>query len=121
MPDAKHHYWAKRIFDRVVDWWRTGPAALAAAVPVATPYVYFYDLTVLGVSAAFLVRCALTAGFISGEVPGLAIIMGLLLIMPLVSMPVGLLAAAILAVLIVRLSLLDKPRLGLSSAQLLRE
>jgi hypothetical protein len=47
--------------------------------------------------------------------------MGLLLIMPFLSMPVGLLVAAILAVLIVRRSLLDKPRLGLSSAQLLRE
>lgn len=96
-------------------------AALAAAVPVATPYVYFYDLTALGVSVAFLVRCAVTDGFISGEVPGLAIIMSLLLIMPFLSMPVGLLVAAILAVLIVRRSLLHKSRLGLSSAQVLRE
>jgi arabinofuranan 3-O-arabinosyltransferase len=96
-------------------------SALAAAVPLATPYVYLYDLTVLGVSAAFLLRCALTAGFIPGEIPGLAIIMGLLLIMPVLHMPVGLLIAAILAVLIVRRSFLHKPQLGLSSAQLLCE
>jgi hypothetical protein len=96
-------------------------SALAAAVPLATPYVYLYDLTVLGVAVAFLLRCALTAGFIPGEVPGLAVIMGLLLIMPFLSMPVGLLIAGVLAVLIVRRSLLHKPRLGLSSVQLIRE
>jgi len=96
-------------------------SALAAAVPLATPYGYLYDLTVLAVSAAFLLRCALTAGFIPGEVPGLTIIMGLLLIMPFLSMPVGLLIAGILAVLIVRRSLLHKPRLGFSSVQLVRE
>ena len=59
-------------------WWNTRipfelkAAAAAVAVPLATPYVYLYDLTVLGVSVAFLLRCALATGFMPGEVIGLA-------------------------------------------------
>ena len=77
-------------------------SALAVSVPLVTPYVYLYDLTVMGVSAAFLIRCALATGFLAGEFLGLTVVMLLFLIMPFLNAPVGLVTSAILALLIVR-------------------
>lgn len=108
-------------------WWNTRipfelkAAAAAVAVPLATPYVYLYDLTVLGVSVAFLLRCALATGFMPGEVIGLASITALFLIMPFLGMPIGLIAAVTLALLIARRALVQKVDLGLTSPQLLRK
>jgi arabinofuranan 3-O-arabinosyltransferase len=95
-------WWNKRIH------FELKASALAVAVPLATPYVYLYDLTVLGVSAAFLIRSALATGFIRGEILGLAVIMVLFLIMPFLNVPVGLITSAILALLIVRRVILNK-------------
>jgi hypothetical protein len=95
-------WWNKRIHSDLK------ASALAVAVPLATPYVYLYDLTVLGISAAFLLRCALATGFIPGEVLGLAAITMLFLIMPFLNVPVGLITSAILALLIVRRVVLNK-------------
>jgi arabinofuranan 3-O-arabinosyltransferase len=72
-------------------------STLAVAAPLATPYVYLYDLTVLGVSAAFLIRCALATGFIPGEVLGPAVVVVLFVIMPFLNVPMGLITSAILA------------------------
>ena len=44
----------------------------AAAVLLATPYVYLYDLTALAVSAGFLIRYALATGFMPAKAIGLA-------------------------------------------------
>lgn len=96
-------------------------AAAAAAVPLATPYVYLYDLTVLAVSAAFLVRRALATGFMQGEAIGLAAVTALFLIMPFLGVPVGLMTAAILALLIARRVFLHETRLRSTSAQPLLE
>lgn len=77
-------------------------AAAAACVPLATPYVYLYDLSVLGVAGAFFLRHVLATGFRSGEIAGLAVITALLLIMPFLDVPVGLIVTLILASLIAR-------------------
>ena len=45
-------------------------AALAAGALLATPYVYMYDLVVLAVAVAFLLRFALTRGFAASEIAG---------------------------------------------------
>jgi arabinofuranan 3-O-arabinosyltransferase len=95
-------WWNKRI------QFELKASALAVAAPLATPYVYLYDLTVLGVSAAFLIRCALATGFIAGEVLGLAVILVLFFAMPFLNVPVGLITSAILALLIIRRVVLNK-------------
>jgi hypothetical protein len=84
-------------------------AAVAIGVLLATPYVYLYDLIVLGVAAAFLIRCALTSGFIAGEAFCLGLIAALFLIMPFVGVPVGLMAAATMALMIVRRAVVMQP------------
>ena len=77
-------------------------AALATGVLLATPYVYLYDLTILAVSGAFLVRLAIKTGFPPGEALGLVLITALVLVLPFLGMPPGLPAAAITALLIAR-------------------
>ncbi len=72
-------------------------AALAAGTLVATPYVYMYDLVVLAVAVAFLIRFALERGFFASEVVGLAAAGALILSYPYVKTQVGL--AAVLIVL----------------------
>jgi arabinofuranan 3-O-arabinosyltransferase len=81
-------------------------AAAAAGVLLATPYVYLYDLAVLAVAAGFLLRAALNDGFAPHEAAGLAIGAVLMVFMPFFGVPVGLMAAAIITVLIARRILL---------------
>jgi arabinofuranan 3-O-arabinosyltransferase len=66
---------------------------------LATPYLYVYDLVVLTVAAAFLVRYALIRGF--SLIDGTALIGSglLILIYPYVKTQVGLTAALILLAL----------------------
>jgi arabinofuranan 3-O-arabinosyltransferase len=77
-------------------------AALGVGVLLATPYVYLYDLAILAVSGAFLIRLAIKTGFLAGEALGLALITGFVLVLPFVGVPPGLPAAAITALLIAR-------------------
>ena len=74
--------------------------ALATLALLATPYLYIYDLTVLAIGVAFLLRYALTRGMIAAEAAGLAAVSALLLIYPYVKMQVGLAAALIVAALV---------------------
>jgi arabinofuranan 3-O-arabinosyltransferase len=89
--------------------WRSGrisydmkAAAAAIGILLATPYVYFYDLTVLAVAVGFLLRVALNDGFAPGEAAGLAIGAVLMVFVPFFGVPIGLVAAAIVTVLIAR-------------------
>jgi arabinofuranan 3-O-arabinosyltransferase len=75
-------------------------AALAAAALLATPYVYTYDLVVLAIPVAYLVRIGLTRGFLALDVAGLIAAGALLLIYPFVNTNVGLAATLIVAGLI---------------------
>jgi hypothetical protein len=75
-------------------------AALAAAALLATPYLYIYDLVVLAVAVAFLLRLALARGFLVSEIAGLFAAGALLLIYPYVQTHVGLAATLIVGLLI---------------------
>jgi len=77
-------------------------AALAAGTLIATPYVYMYDLVVLAVAVAFLLRFALERGFFTSEVVGLAAGGALILSFPYVKTQVGLAAVLIVLVLVGR-------------------
>ena len=77
-------------------------AALATATLLITPYLFMYDMMVLAVPVALLVRIGLKSGFRPYELPALACGLVLLLsFIPLVA-PVGLGASLIVAVLIAR-------------------
>ena len=75
-------------------------AALVTLALLATPYLYIYDLTVLAIAVAFLLRYSLTRGMITAEAAGLAAVAALLLIYPYAKMQVGLAAALIVAALV---------------------
>jgi hypothetical protein len=74
-------------------------AALATGALFVTPYLFIYDLVILAVPMAFLVRAGRTGGFLPGEVVGLAA--ASLLILGIVT-PFGLAAIITVAALVVR-------------------
>jgi arabinofuranan 3-O-arabinosyltransferase len=77
-------------------------AALAAGALLATPYLFMYDLVVLAVAVAFLLRFALAREFLTGiESAALAAAGALILIYPYVKTNVGLAAVVIVMVLVV--------------------
>jgi arabinofuranan 3-O-arabinosyltransferase len=80
-------------------------AALAIGALLATPYLFLYDLVVLAVPMAFLIRAGGQRGFLTGEWPGLGIACLLIFIFPFVKAPVGLAAIAVVGALIVRRAL----------------
>lgn len=77
-------------------------AALAAGTLLATPYLYMYDVVILAVAVAFLLRHALRHGFIAAEIAALACAGALILIFPYVKTQVGLAAVAIVFSLVTR-------------------
>jgi arabinofuranan 3-O-arabinosyltransferase len=77
-------------------------AGLATGILIVPPYLFMYDCVTLAVAMAFLFREMRTSGARSGETLGLGAALMLVLIFPLVKLPVGFVAAAIVAVLIVR-------------------
>ena len=82
-------------------------AALAAGALVATPYVFIYDLVVLAVAIALLLRLALQRGFTTGEIVGLPCAGALLLAFPIVKTQVGLAAALIVLALVAHRALVE--------------
>jgi arabinofuranan 3-O-arabinosyltransferase len=82
-------------------------AALATAALLATPYLFMYDLVVLAVAVAFLLRLGLARGLSRMEIAWLAAAGALILIYPYVKTQVGLAATAIVAILIARQALAE--------------
>jgi hypothetical protein len=82
-------------------------AALAAGALLATPYLYMYDLVVLAVAVAFLLRYALARGFSTSEILGLPVASALILMFPYVKTQVGLAAVVIVMALIAQRVLSD--------------
>jgi arabinofuranan 3-O-arabinosyltransferase len=77
-------------------------AALASGALLATPYLFMYDLVVLAVAVAFLLRLALTRDFLSRmEIAALAVAGALILIYPYVKTHVGLAAVIIVMAVVV--------------------
>jgi hypothetical protein len=77
-------------------------ASLACGALLATPYLYMYDLAVLAIAVAFLIRYALERGFLGSEWAGLSAAGALILIFPAVKTQVGLAAVLIVLALIVQ-------------------
>jgi hypothetical protein len=75
-------------------------AALACAALIATPYLYIYDLVVLAIPVAYLVRLGLAQGITRGEVIGLPVVTALLLSYPYLKTQVGLAAVLIVTALV---------------------
>lgn len=75
-------------------------ASLAAGTLLVTPYLFLYDLMVLAIALAFLVRIGLDEGFERHELPALGLIAALLMIYPFVGAPTGFAATVTTAVLI---------------------
>ncbi len=92
----------------LVSLWRsTAPfdlkaCALATGTLLVTPYIFLYDLVILAVAMAFLLRAGVGAGPAPGEMRALAVAGVLILIFPLVKVPVGFVAALVVALLIMR-------------------
>jgi hypothetical protein len=76
-------------------------AALAAGTLLVTPYLFLYDLMVLAIAVAFLVRIGLHSGFHRHELPALGVVALLLMFYPLVGAPTGFAATLIVTGLIV--------------------
>jgi arabinofuranan 3-O-arabinosyltransferase len=75
-------------------------AALAVGALLITPYLFLYDLMVLAIAVAFLVRIGLNQGFQRFELPAFGLVAALLMFYPLVGAPTGFAATLIVAGLI---------------------
>jgi arabinofuranan 3-O-arabinosyltransferase len=75
-------------------------AALATGTLLITPYLFLYDLMVLAIAMAFLVRIGLRKGFERHELPALGLAVALLMFYPLVGAPTGFVATLIVSGLI---------------------
>ena len=77
-------------------------AALATGTLLITPYLFMYDMMVLAIPVAFLVRIGLRSGFRPYEVPTLACVVALVLTFIFTGTPLGLGATLIVATLVMR-------------------
>ena len=77
-------------------------AGLACGTLLVTPYLFLYDLMVLAIAVAFLVRLGLAHGFMSNELAALGLVAVLLLSYIFMGIPTGLIATLIVASLIAR-------------------
>ncbi len=77
-------------------------AALAAGSLLISPYVFVYDMAILGVAIAFLMRAALATGFLRHEGPLLAGAALVILLFPFVAFPVVVVALLVVIFSIVR-------------------
>jgi arabinofuranan 3-O-arabinosyltransferase len=85
-------------------------AALGAGVVLATPYLYTYDLVVVAVPLAFLIRFGRAQGFLPHDLAAMAAACLLILSFPFVKAPVGFAAVLIVTFLIARHALAQLPR-----------
>jgi arabinofuranan 3-O-arabinosyltransferase len=72
-------------------------AALATGAVLATPYIFMYDLVVLAVPVALVVRVGLETGFARFELRALVVAAALLTGFCIVTAPLGFVAALVLA------------------------
>lgn len=77
-------------------------ASLAVGTLLTTPYLFLYDMTVLAIPVAYLVRLGLAHGFRSYELPALAVALALILSFMVFGQPVGLAATLIVGSLVLR-------------------
>jgi hypothetical protein len=75
-------------------------AALAGGTLLTTPYLFMYDMMVLAIPIAFLVRIGLKTGFRAGELPALGAVAALIVCYLLSGIPTGLGATLVVSALI---------------------
>ncbi len=75
-------------------------AALATGTLLTTPYLFMYDMMVLAIPVAFLVRMGLAGGFRPYELPALACALAMIAGFILTGVPLGFGAALIVAALV---------------------
>jgi arabinofuranan 3-O-arabinosyltransferase len=83
-------------------------AALVAGAMLATPYLYTYDLVVMAIPLAFMIRLGQRSRFFPYEASGMGIACALIASFPFVGVPVGFFALLIVATLILRRALISK-------------
>ena len=77
-------------------------AALACGTLLVTPYLFMYDMVVLAIPVAFLVRLGLRSGFRPYELPALGVALALAVSFNFTGFPVGLGVTLIVATLVLR-------------------
>jgi len=77
-------------------------AALAAGTLLTTPYLFMYDMMVLAIPIAFLVRIGLKTGFRAYELPALGAVVALIGCYMFTGIPTGLGATLVVSALILR-------------------
>jgi len=77
-------------------------ASLAIGTLLITPYLFVYDMMVLAIPVAYLVRLGLSGGFLAYELPALAFALGLIVTFTFSGIPTGLGATLIVAALVLR-------------------
>jgi glycosyl transferase family 87 len=77
-------------------------ASLAIGTLLITPYLFVYDMVVLAIPVAYLVRLGLAGGFLVGELPALVFVFGLALCFTFSGIPTGLCATLLVGALIQR-------------------
>jgi arabinofuranan 3-O-arabinosyltransferase len=77
-------------------------AALAAGTLLTTPYLFMYDMMVLAIPIAFLVRIGLQSGFRPYELPALGATVALIVCYMFTGIPTGLGATLIVGGLVLR-------------------
>src|SRR5258708_5636640 len=108
-----HWSLAAAVATAVVLLWRSTvryelkAAALATGAVLATPYVFMYDLVVLAIPMALLVRVGFATGYRKIELYALWIAAGLLVSFDVFIAPVGFIAALVLAGLIADRALVE--------------
>lgn len=75
-------------------------AGLATGTLLATPYLFLYDVMVLAIPVALLIRVGLNTGFRSYEMPAIGMVLALLFIYPAVGAPTGFAATLIVAAMV---------------------
>ncbi len=75
-------------------------AALAVGTLLTTPYLFMYDVMVLAIPIAYLVRLGLASGFRSYELPALGFAAALIVIFIFFGIPVGFVATLIVGGLV---------------------
>jgi arabinofuranan 3-O-arabinosyltransferase len=105
---AVHWVFTAAIATTLVLMWRSRvpytlkAAALAAGTLLITPYLFMYDVMVLAIPVAFLIRLGLRSGFRPYELPALAVAMALIVGFIFTGNPGGLGATLIVAGLVLR-------------------
>jgi arabinofuranan 3-O-arabinosyltransferase len=105
---AVHWVFTAAVATTLVLMWRSRvpytlkAAALAVGTLLITPYLFMYDMMVLAIPVAFLVRLGLKGGFRSYELPALALALALIVTFIFTGVPGGLGATLIVAGLVLR-------------------